>query len=78
LRDYRKKHWEGMFDEYLDIAVEHPEVCRTAYQRLYVMILPQGTEEDYENKEKVTRYKFFTAKVTSARSKELPAAPGAK
>jgi serine protein kinase len=39
LSDYRKKHWEGTFDEYLNIVVEHPEVCRTAYQRLYDMIL---------------------------------------
>src|ERR671928_124282 len=60
LTDYRKKHWEGSFDEYLDIVREHPEVTRTAYQRLYDMILSHGTEEVYENKEKTTRYKFFT------------------
>src|SRR5438445_2314952 len=60
LGDYRKKHWEGSFDEYLDIVREHPEVTRTAYRRLYDMILSHGTEEVYENKEKITRYKFFT------------------
>src|SRR5215467_4691762 len=60
LSDYRKKHWEGSFDEYLDIVRDHPEVTRTAYQRLYDMILSHGTEEVYENKEKITRYKFFT------------------
>ncbi len=60
LTDYRKKHWEGTFEEYLDIVREHPEVTRTAYQRLYDMILSHGTEESYEQKEKVTRYKFFT------------------
>src|SRR5262249_44852105 len=60
LSDYRKKHWEGSFDEYLDIVSEHPEVTRTAYQRLYDMILVHGTEDVYENKEKITRYKFFT------------------
>ena len=60
LSDYRKKHWEGTFEEYLDIVREHPEVTRTAYQRLYDMILSHGTEEVYENKEKITRYKFFT------------------
>jgi serine protein kinase len=59
LGDYRKKHWEGSFDEYLDIVREHPEVTRTAYQRLYDMILSHGTETVYENKEKITRYKFF-------------------
>src|SRR5207237_7913594 len=60
LTDYRKTHWEGGFEEYLDIVREHPEVTRTAYQRLYDMILSHGTEEVFENKEKVTRYKFFT------------------
>src|SRR5271170_3384838 len=59
LGDYRKKHWEGTFEEYLDIVREHPEVTRTAYQRLYDMILSHGTEEIYEQKEKVTKYKFF-------------------
>src|SRR6185295_16886700 len=51
LSDYRKKHWEGTFEEYLDIVREHPEVSRTAYQRLYDMILSHGVEEVYENKE---------------------------
>ncbi|MCI0461649.1 MAG: serine protein kinase, partial [Gemmataceae bacterium] len=60
LSDYRKKHWEGSFDQYLDIVVEHPDVTRTAYQRLYDMILSHGVEEAYEHKEKITRYKFFT------------------
>ncbi len=60
LSEYRKTHWEGGFEDYLDIVREHPEVTRTAYQRLYDMILSHGTEEVYENKEKVTRYKFFT------------------
>ena len=45
LTDYRKTHWEGGFEEYLDIVREHPEVTRTAYQRLYDMIISHGTEE---------------------------------
>jgi serine protein kinase len=60
LSDYRKKHWEGTLEQYLDIVREHPECTRTAYQRLYDMILSHGTEEVYENKEKITRYRFFT------------------
>src|SRR3989442_7813714 len=60
LTDYRKTHCEGNFDEYLDIVREHPEITRTAYQRLYDMIISHGTEEVYENKEKITRFKFFT------------------
>src|SRR2546425_8792909 len=60
LTDYRKTHWEGSFADYLDIVREHPEVTRTAYQRLYDMIISHGTEEGLENKDKVTRYRFFT------------------
>jgi serine protein kinase len=60
LNDYRKLHWEGSFEDYLSIVIEHPEITRSAYQRLYDMILTHGTEEVYENKEKVTRFKFFT------------------
>jgi serine protein kinase len=59
LHDYRKLHWEGSFEDYLDIVTARPEVTRTAYQRLYDMILSHGTEDSYENKEKVTVFKFF-------------------
>lgn len=58
--EYKKKHWEGSFDEYLDIVREHSEITRSAYQRLYDMILSHGTEEVYEQKQKVIRYKFFS------------------
>jgi len=60
IHDYRRLHWEGSFEDYLNIVVERPEVTRTAYQRLYDMIISHGTEDSYENKEKVTVYKFFT------------------
>ena len=60
ISDYQKLHWEGTFQDYLDLVVRHPHLTRTAFQRLYDMILSHGTEDTYENKEKVTRYKFFT------------------
>ena len=60
IHDYQKLHWDGSFEEYLGVVIERPEVTRTAYQRLYDMILSHGTEDTYENKEKVTVFKFFT------------------
>jgi serine protein kinase len=60
LTDYRKTHWEGTFDEYLDVVAEHPEITRSAYQRLFDMIVSHGTEEAFEHKEKIIRYRFFT------------------
>jgi serine protein kinase len=59
LADYQRKHWHGSFAEYLDIVRQNPRVTRTAYQRVYDMILSHGTEEVVVNKEKLTRYKFF-------------------
>src|SRR4051794_3842849 len=59
LADYQKKHWHGAFAEYLDIVRTNPKVTRTAYQRVYDMILSHGTEETIVNKEKFTRFKFF-------------------
>lgn len=60
LEDYRKLHWEGSFEDYLNLILKTPAITRTAFQRLYDMILCHGTEEVYENKEKITRFKFFT------------------
>jgi len=65
LPEYQKIHWEGTFADYLDIAYQHPEVTRTAYQRLFDMIISHGTEEVLEHhKEKIIRYKFFTEYAT--------------
>jgi serine protein kinase len=58
--EYKKLHWEGKFADYVDIVLDNPGVTRTAYQRLYDMILSHGTDDVYENKDKITRYKFFT------------------
>ena len=57
--DYQKNHWQGSFAEYFDIVRRDPKVTRTAYQRLYDMILSHGTEETMVNKEKRVRYLFF-------------------
>ncbi len=59
LADFQKKHWHGAFADYLDIVRTDPKVTRTAYQRVYDMILSHGTEETIVNKEKFTRFKFF-------------------
>ena len=56
---YQDLHWEGSFEDYLDLVREDPKITRTAYQRLYDMILSYGTEEYIDNKKKVVKYKFF-------------------
>jgi serine protein kinase len=56
---YQKLHWEGSFASYLDLVRQRPEVARTAFQRLYDMIISYGAEEVVEHKEKILRYLFF-------------------
>jgi serine protein kinase len=60
LTDFKKLNWEGSFAEYLDLVLAQPHVTRTAFQRVYDMIMSHGTEDIYENKDKFSRFKFFT------------------
>lgn len=56
---YRQEHWQGTFQEYLDIVKANPKVTRTSYQRLYDMILAAGTYPVEGSKENLVRYRFF-------------------
>lgn len=59
IKSYRELHWEGSFSAYLELVKEHHEVVRSAFQRIYDMVLSYGTEEIIEHKERVIKYKFF-------------------
>ncbi|MEQ8848814.1 serine protein kinase [Botrimarina sp.] len=56
---FRRKNWVGTFEQYLDIVRENPKVTRTAYQRLYDMILSYGVEKQSVGRESVNHYRFF-------------------
>jgi serine protein kinase len=56
---FRELNWEGSFEEYLEAVQQNPRVTRTAFQRVYDMILACGKEEYFEYKRKITRYSFF-------------------
>lgn len=56
---YRHEHWEGSFEDYLDIVHETPRVTRNAFQRLYDMVISHGIEPIEGTKENLVRYKFF-------------------
>ena len=60
LKQYQDEHWEGSFQEYLDIVQQEPLILRTAHQRLYDMVLSYGVEEIEVDKAKVPHYRFFT------------------
>lgn len=56
---FQELHWEGSFDDYLDMVYRNPKVARTAFQRLYDMILSFGMGEYTEFRQKVIHYKIF-------------------
>lgn len=56
---YKKSHWEGSFQDYVNLIKEKPEITRNAFQRLYDLILSFGSEEYVEFKKKITTYNFF-------------------
>ena len=56
---YRQEHWQGSLSDYLDLVKKSPQVTRTAYQRLYDMVLEYGTYPVEGSKEGLIRYRFF-------------------
>lgn len=60
LDEYRELNWTGTFAEYLNVVREDPRVVRTAYQRLYDMVMSHGSTEYIDNKKKLVRYEFFS------------------
>lgn len=59
LEGFRDLHWEGNFEEYLEIVRQDPMVTRSAYQRLYDMLVSYGYEEYTRNREALIHYNFF-------------------
>ncbi len=59
LDTYRDQHWSGNFSEYLDLVRRDPRITRSAFERMYDMILSYGTREYVDNKKKIIHYNFF-------------------
>jgi len=59
LEQFRRKNWEGTFQEYLDVVKKDPKVTRNAFQRVFDMIMSYGAESYEKGREKRTRYRFF-------------------
>src|SRR5262245_47893113 len=59
MEEYRHLHWEGSFDDYLDLVRQRPQIVRSAFQRIYDMILSYGREEYIDSRKKLIRYPFF-------------------
>ncbi len=59
MKNYQDLQWKGPFLAYLSMVEQNPKICRSAFQRIYDMIVSFGTTEYSEYKKKITRYKFF-------------------
>ena len=56
---FREQHWEGSFQEYLEMVAAQPRIARNAFQRVYDMIIHFGTERYTRLREDYIRYNFF-------------------
>jgi serine protein kinase len=59
LKEFAELHWTGTFEQYLDVVRKNPAVARSAFQRVYDMVLSYGQEEYIDNKKRLVRYNFF-------------------
>ena len=60
IEEYKELHWEGSLEDYFELVRKDPNIVRTAYQRVYDMILSYGSEAYVDNKKKMVRYHFFS------------------
>ncbi len=59
-RGYAELNWDGSFEDYLNVVKQNPKVARTAFQKIYDMILSYGKTEYIDNKKRLIRYHFFS------------------
>jgi serine protein kinase len=60
LEQFRRKNWEGSFEQYLDLVRQDPRVTRNAFERVYDMIVTYGTDTyEASRGEMRTHYRFF-------------------
>ena len=62
---FRHHHWEGSFNEYLDMVISNPRIARNAYQRVYDMVLHFGTRRYSNLKQDYVHYNFFDDPIDS-------------
>jgi serine protein kinase len=65
---FQELHWQGSFDDYLDLLEDNPFLARTSFQRLYDMILSYGVEEVERDGETIVRYPFFSDPINDGKN----------
>ena len=59
-KEFRDRHWEGTYYQYLAMVAENPNIARNAFQRIYDLIIHYGSERYTWLKEDFIRYNFFS------------------
>jgi len=59
VQTFKDMSWQGSFNDYLNMVVADPRIARNAFQRVYDMVMKEGSEEIKQFKEKLVHYKFF-------------------
>ncbi|MGM0575005.1 MAG: PrkA family serine protein kinase [Myxococcota bacterium] len=67
VKSFKDLNWVGSFDDYLEVVRDNPLVTRTAWQRLYDMIVAHGMSEYTDSRKKITRYEFFSDPFTGGK-----------
>ncbi len=57
--DFSHLHWNGNFQDYVNLVAKNPAIARNAFQRLNDIIQSYGTSQYTEYKKEITRYHFF-------------------
>jgi serine protein kinase len=67
LQSYRERHWTGTLQDYMEIVIANPKAARNSYQRLYDMILAQGSQEYTSHHERYVHYRLFDDPIDGGR-----------
>lgn len=57
---FREQHWEGSFQEYIELVAANPLIARNAFQRIYDMLTHFGVERYKYLRDEFSRYTFFS------------------
>ena len=69
---FREQHWEGSFEDYIDLVVRNPRITRNAFQRIYDMIMYFGCERYTALRQEVIRYNFFSDPIEEGTESRYP------
>lgn len=66
-KQYAELHWNGSFEDYLNMVIERPAIARNAFQRMYDMIATYGSTTFIEYKKEITHWNFFDDPIENGR-----------